>query len=282
MPPPERMLATLRKAHDRVLDTPGRSGHLVRLDGCADVLVVGDLHGHVGNFQAVWKLADLANNPGRHLVLQELIHGPFAYPNGGGDKSHQLVDLFAAVKCQYPDRVHYIPGNHEMGQWTGRPIQKGSADLNAEFRRGLVTAYGPAAGDVFAAYTALFQSCPLALRTPNRVFLSHTLIPGKQLDGFDPEALERELYDPADMQPGGVVYGIQWGRDTSPDTAARFLGLVDADLLVTGHLPADDGYVVPNDRQVALDCSGTPGGYAVVPADRPLTHAELVACVGLV
>jgi len=157
MPPPDRLLNTLRRAIDLVRATPGRSGHLVRLRNCTEVLVAGDMHGHVPNFQAVWKLADLAARPTRHLVLQELIHGKFLYPSGG-DKSHQLVDLFAAVKCQFPDRVHYLPGNHEMGQWTGRKILKGDADLNEVFRQGVLEAYGKAVmPDVYRAYLELFQ-----------------------------------------------------------------------------------------------------------------------------
>lgn len=281
MPPPDRMLATLRRAIDLVKATPGRVGHRVELQNCTDVLVAGDLHGNVGNFQSVWKLADLANRPGRHLVLQELIHGKFFYP-GGGDKSHQVVDLFAAVKCQFPDRVHFLPGNHEMAQWTGRKIGKGDADLNESFRQGVLAAYGAAMPDVYRAYLELFRTCPLGLRTPNHVFICHTLVPGRQMAMFDPARLEAEEYEPKELEPGGVVYGILWGRDTSPETAETFLRKVDADLVVTGHIPADAGYTVPNDRQVTLDCSASPGGYVLFPADRPLTHAELVKCVGVV
>jgi Calcineurin-like phosphoesterase len=282
MPPPDKILPMLRKAIDLVHATAGRTGHLVRLADCAEVLAVGDLHGNVANFQAVWKLADLARRPGRHLVLQELIHGPFKYPTAG-EKSHQLVDLFAMAKTQFPDRVHYLPGNHEMGQWTGRKILKGDADLNEQFRLGALAAYGKVAmPDIYRAYLELFQACPLGLLAPNHVFMSHTSIPMRQLPDFSLTRLEADHYVEKDLQPGGVVYGILWGRDTSQEAAAAFLQKVGADLLVTGHIPADEGFTVPNDRQVTLDCSQSPGGYVLFPADRPLTHDELVKCVGLV
>jgi hypothetical protein len=282
MPPPDRMLNTLRRAIDRVRATPGRVGHLVWLQNCTEVLVAGDLHGHVPNFQAIWKLADLANHPTRHLVLQELVHGKFVYPTGG-DKSHQTVDLFAAVKCQFPDQVHYLPGNHEMAQWTGRKIEKGGADLNELFRRGVLEAYGKAAmPDVYRAYLELFQVCPLALRTGNGVFISHTFVPGRHLPLFDPARLEAEAFEPKELEPGGVVYGMLWGRDTSAEAAEAFTAKVGAELLVTGHIPADEGFTVPNPRQVTLDCSASPGGYVLFPADRAITHAELVAGIGTV
>ena len=275
MPPPDRMLNTLRRAIDLVRATPGRSGHLVRLTNCAEVLVAGDLHGHVPNFQAVFKAADLAAHPARHLVLQEVVHGQFRYPSGG-DKSHQLVDLFAALKCQFPDRVHLLPGNHEMAQWTGRPVGKADEPLNELFRQGVNDAYGAAGGEVYRAYCDLFKALPLALRTPNRVFVSHSLIPGRNLETFDPQRLEYERYEDREFVPGGTAYGLLWGRDTSEPTAAAFLRKVDADLLVTGHIPTDTGYIVPNPRQLIVDCSQTPAAYVLFAADRPITHDELV------
>jgi hypothetical protein len=33
---------------------------------------------------------------------------------------------------------------------------------------------------------------------------------------------------------------------------------------------------VPNPRQLIVDCSQTPAAYVLFPADRPITHDELV------
>jgi hypothetical protein len=211
-------------------------------------------------------------------VLQEVIHGQFRYP-GGGEKSHQLVDLFAALKCRYPTQVHLLPGNHELAQWTNRPVGKADEQLNDLFRQGVGTAYGPAAGDIYRAYLDLFRALPLALRTPNDVFISHSLTAARYLPTFDARKLEADRYDEAEYQPGGLVYGLVWGRDTADRTVDDFLRKVDADLLVTGHIPTDTGFSVPNHKQVIVDCSASPAGYVLFPADRPLTHAELVKCV---
>src|SRR5262249_31570536 len=100
MPDPSRLLTTISRAVDAVRATPGRTGRFFELAGAEDVLIAGDLHGHIANFQALYKIADLSNHPRRHIVFQEVIHGKFRYP-GGGDKSHQLLDLFCALKCQF-------------------------------------------------------------------------------------------------------------------------------------------------------------------------------------
>ncbi len=273
------MLTHLRQALALVRATPGRRGHVVSLRDCTEVLVAGDLHGHVGHFQAILRAADLANNPTRHFVLQEIIHGKFRYP-GGGDKSHQLVDLFAALKCQFPKQVHFIPGNHELAQWTARPVLKADENLNALFAEGVNEAYGKQYGpQIYAMYLEIFQALPVALRAPNRVLVCHSLPSAKMLPAFDPARLEVEVYDPADLGPNGSVNSLLWGRDTSATNAAAFLVKMNADLLVSGHIACHEGFDVPNGKQIIIDCAESPAGYILFPTDRPLTHAELVGCV---
>ncbi len=278
MPEHDRRLLTLQRAAQFFRTTPGRQGRLVVPPDVAEVLVVGDLHGHIGNFRRVMAIADLATKPRRHLVIQEVIHGPFRYPLGG-DKSHQLLDLVAALKCQFPKQVHFLMGNHELAQVTNRRIGKDEDNLLELFEAGVKLAYTESADAVLAAYRDIFLAAPFAFRTPNRVFLSHSLPPATRLADFDPAALQRDVPQPDDVLPGGTLHSLVWGRDTSPENATAFLQRVDADLLVTGHIPCEHGFEVPNDRQLILDGMGAPACYCLFPADRPLTHAELVGCV---
>jgi hypothetical protein len=280
MPDPGRLLTTLQRAASAFHATPGRRGRVVDLQEAAEVLVAGDLHGNLDNFRRLLQIADLARNPARHFVLQEAIHGPHRYP-AGGDRSHQLLDLIAALKCQFPGQVHFLIGNHELSQVTDRRIAKDDVELNDLFMQGVRSAYGDRADEVYAAYRDLIAAAPLALRTANRVFLSHSLPPASLLSAFDPAVLERDESTDADCVPGGAVHALVWGRDTRPETAAAFLQKMDADLLITGHIPCERGFDAPNDRQLILDSLGRPAGYCLFPADRPLTHPELLNCVGL-
>jgi hypothetical protein len=279
MPDPNRLLRTLEQAGRAFRDTPGRRGRQVCLESATEVFVVGDLHGNVENFRAVLGKAELGKFPERHLVLQELVHGPFRYPIGG-DKSHQLLDLLAALKCQYPRQVHLLLANHELAQWTDQAVAKGNEDLNALFREGVETAYGAHAAAIYAAYGALVSTIPLAVRSPNRVLLSHSLPSATRLLCFDPAVLEQDTHDEADLRPKGAVHALVWGRDNRPETVAAFLQKVDADWLITGHIPCPRGFDVPNNRQIILDALGTPACYCLFPADRPMTQQELVECIG--
>ncbi len=281
MPDPQKLLTTINRAIEATRTVRGRRGRFIELHDAHEVLVAGDLHGHLSNFQAVYQAADLARQPRRHLILQEVVHGRFRYPLGG-DKSHQILDLFAALKNQFPDRVHLLMGNHEIAQWTSRPIVKSDADLNLLFANGLQEAYGEAAPEVYKAYCRLFEVLPLAIRSPNRVFFSHSLPTEKYRDGVSLPMLEQEMHSAEDYQPKGALYSLVWGRDCSQANVDQFLQKMDADWLVTGHIPCDHGFATPNERQIIVDSCDSPAAYALLPTDRSLTRHEFYATVRLI
>ena len=278
MPDPAKVLALVRRAVGLARRTPGRRGSVVHLDESADdVMVVGDLHGHLHNFAAALKTAALHENPGRHLVLQELVHDPRVDPDGDvGDLSHRLLDVVCALKGQYPERVHYLPGNHELSELTNRSIAKNGVPLNRLFRMGLETSYGEAAGAIREAYDELFRALPLAVRTPNRVFVCHTVPEVRQLDAFDPGVLAADEWPPESLLRGGSVYAMTWGRDESIEAAERFAAIVDADLFVCGHQPCDDGFRRANDRLVVLDGTDPLPAFCLFPARGPITMDRIM------
>jgi hypothetical protein len=264
--------------------TPGRVGGVVSIpkEGLDDVLVVGDLHGNLPAFRKILAIADLKGHPGRHLVLQELVHGDWFYPDEGGDRSHQLVDLVAALKCEYPERVHLILGNHELSELTGRPIAKNGVALNALFRSGIETAYGAMADAVVEAYHELFRSLPMAVRCPNGVFLCHTLPEGSKLDTLDLEPLQTGVWTEESMKRGGAVYAMTWGRDDSLETAERFAELVGAQCFITGHQPCDESFRVANEKLLIIDGTGPYPAYCLFPAIEPVTISTLRDAVRLI
>jgi hypothetical protein len=277
MPDPAKILATVRRATQLFRSTPGRSGGVVSVGGdAADVMVVGDLHGNLPAFRKVLAAAALADHPRRHLVFQELIHGPWQYPDEGGDRSHQLVDLVCGLKCQYPERTHLLLGNHELSELTGRAIGKNGVPLNALFRKGVETAYGPRGQTILEAYLGLFAALPLAVRTPNRVFLCHTLPDGHRLDDLDLGVLTLDDWPPEAIRRGGAVYCLTWGRDTSPETADRFAAMVDADWFITGHQPCTQGFLRANHRQIVIDGTNPHPTYCLFPAIEPVTVDSLL------
>jgi hypothetical protein len=282
MPDPKKVLTTIRRAAELMRTTPGRSGGIVALENAAEVMVVGDLHGNISAFKKVLAIAALERHPGRHLIMQELIHGPLMYPDDKGDRSHQLLDVFTALKCQYPERVHLILGNHELSELTGRSIGKDGEGLNAKFQRGVETAYGESAGEILASYKTLFAALPLAVRTRNRVYVCHTLPDDIYLDSLDLDLLKADVWPEDAMKRRGTIYALTWGRDTAPETADRFSAMVDADFFVTGHQPCDEGFRQANHRQIIIDGTNPHPCYCLFPADTPVTIESLLSCVHLI
>ena len=56
--------------------------------------------------------------------------------------SHAILEDIARLKVRYPDRVHFLLGNHELAELTDYPIQKNKQMLNVLFRMGLEQMYG--------------------------------------------------------------------------------------------------------------------------------------------
>lgn len=282
MPDPQKILTTVKRAADLMRATPGRSGSVVALADVDDVMVVGDLHGNLPAFRQALAIAALDKHPQRHLVLQELVHEITKYDPDHPDRSHRLVDLVSALKCQYPDRVHLILGNHELSELTGRVIGKDGQTLNLRFRQGMERTYGPHTNDVYQSYLGLFAALPLAVRTPNRVFICHTLPDNRYLDALDLELLKRDSWPEEATRRGGTIYALTWGRDTAPETADRFARMVDADLFVTGHQPCDEGFRQANHRQIIIDGTNPYPAYCLFSARDPITIEDLMKSIHII
>ncbi len=277
----EQVIKNYEAATAANLETPSRQGNVIVLnaENADDVMVTADLHGNRRNFNAIKKIADLDNHPRRHLILQEVCHGGPTYPTQqGGCMSHGMLEDVAKLKAAYPQRVHFLLSNHELAELTEYPILKSNKMLNLMFRLGLQEMYGPATEKIRAAYAPFIKSCPLAARVADDIFICHTLPEKVDQRGFDTTVFERPL-EMIDFKEHATVFQLVWGRDFRPENAAAFAKLVDAKILIHGHEPSPDGYQVPNDQQIILDCCTDKGSYLLVPTGESFTHEQLVAKV---
>lgn len=275
----ESAIAAFRQATELNGATPARVGNVLQFTGenATDVLVSADLHGHRRNYDAILALAALDRHPKRHLILQEVCHGGPTYP-GGGCQSHRMLEDVARLKARYPERVHFLLSNHELSELTEFPIMKARRMLNVMFRMGLKEAYGDQADAVRQAAIDFIASCPLAARIGQTVFVSHSCPERADGDCFDAEVLARP-YAMRDLCEGGAAFKLVWGRDFRPQNAAAFAKAVNARCLIHGHEPCPMGYRIPNDKQIIIDCCGDQAYCALIPADRELSHAQVVQCL---
>jgi len=273
----ENIIAAYGEAAEANLRAPGREGNVVVLtpELAGEVMITGDLHGNRSNFEAIRRLADLRSNPRRHVILQEVCHGGPTYASNGGCMSHTMLEDAALLTTEYPGRVHFILGNHELAELTDYPIQKNRQMLNLLFRLGLQEVYGSAADRVREAYFPFLRSCPLGISLPGGVFVTHSIPESVDSLPFDGSIFTRPL-EPWDFHQRDGVFDLVWGRDYRRENAAAFAQLVGAKVLINGHEPCPEGFNTPNDIQIIIDCCNAKACYVTLATDREWTHAEIV------
>jgi hypothetical protein len=273
----EEVISVFQAATEANYRTATRQGNTIVLspEEADEVMVTADLHGHRRNFNVIQRIAALDKHPRRHLVMQEVCHGGPTYPTNGGCMSHAMLEDVARLKVKYPQQVHFLMSNHEWAELTDYPILKSKKMLNLMFRMGLQEMYGAATEKVREAYLPFLRSCPLAVRLGD-VFICHSAPENVKQLRFDASIFEREL-DPVDWQEHGDVFRMLWGRDYRPENAREFVRLVNARVLIHGHDPCPEGYRVPNDTQIILDCCADKATYVILPAGQPLTQSQIVS-----
>jgi hypothetical protein len=252
---------------------PKRRGNVVYLPPRGEVIITGDMHGCRPNFDRVIKFADLDRHPERHLVLHELEHGG-PRDEQGGCLSWTLIEEAAQLKVDYPERVHIMLANHDVAEILNIQLHKGSTNLTRKFAQGLAHAYGEQAADVKQAYCDFFKALPLALRTPNRVWISHSTPHLDALIDFDYKLFDRELKD-EDFTRDSDLYSFLWGRNQNEMAARIFAEHVDCDVLVVGHQPSQMGFKTPNPLHIILYSDNQLGRYLTLPLGREVSHYGL-------
>lgn len=263
-------------AAEENLRESARAGQILHLPAEGELWVSGDIHDHRRNFDKFVLYADLANNPQRHIVLHELIHGDH-YDADGSEDSWGMLYRAAELKCRFPERVHFVLANHDLAQIHGEGIMKAGVSVCDGFNKGIKRDFGDARYKVQVAVTQFLLSSPLAIRAGNGVFVSHSLPPDDMIDTFDYSVFDRDL-TPTDYQKKiGPVYSLVWGRRATPAGVDRFLERVGGTLLITGHQPQDEGYALNGDRHLIIASDHNKGCFVPVEMDVAYPDIHYVA-----
>ncbi len=217
-----------------------RRGNLIHLPAEGSLTIAGDIHGHRRNFERVVAFADLANNPDRHIVLQEIIHGG-PEDSQGGCLSYKLLFDVVRYKLSFPDHVHIIMGNHDTAFINNSEVMKNGKEMNRAMRLALDREFRGAGSDVELAIRQFLFSQPLAVRCDNRIWVSHSLPGDRYIDKFDPNILDRQLKINDVVRPGSA-YLLTWGRKHSQTLLDKMAKLFDVDIFILGHQWQEEGW----------------------------------------
>jgi len=217
-----------------------RKGNVISLPGEGTLIATGDIHGHRRNFERIVSYADLAHNPNTHVLLHELIHGG-SEDEYGGCLSYQLLFDAIEYKLRFPDQVHLIMGNHDTTFINNSRVMKSGREMNQALREAMDRQFGADSEKVKLAMRQFLFSQPLAVRCPNRIWLSHSLPADRFAAEFDFNLFKRKLKINDVVKPGDA-YVLTWGRRISQENLDRFARVLDVDIFIVGHQPQSKGY----------------------------------------
>jgi hypothetical protein len=247
---PQTIVDLLNKGKQACNADKFRCGNLIHLPAEGSLIITGDIHGHRRNFERIVTFADLANNPDRHVILQEIIHGG-PQDSEGGCLSYKL--LFDAVRYQlsFPDQVHIIMGNHDTTFINSSQVLKNGRELNRAMNLAIDREFQQASDDIKVAMRQLLLSQPLAIRCDNRIWISHSLPGNYFVDKFDKQILQKPL-EARDCEKPGSAYLLTWGRNHNQDTLDKMAELFDVDTLILGHQPQQQGWSRAGENLIIL------------------------------
>lgn len=268
-----RPVEILREAARLNREDPLLRGSLMVFPNYGQLVMTGDLHGHRRNFQKLQRFCDLEHFAPRHVILHELIHEELPSYTAP-DTSYELLIEAAKWKCEFPDQVHFLLSNHELAQLTNSEISKNGRIVTQAFDESVRAAYARDGEDVLAAIHDLIRSYPLAGRTPNRVFVAHSLPGARELPTFDPTLFFRVPRE-EDLRDGGSAHALVWGRYQTESVVNSLREMLDADFFICGHQPQEMGYDVLHERMIILASDHNHGVFLTLDLSKPVTLDSL-------
>lgn len=274
---PQTMIDLLNKGIEAGNADKFRQGNLIHLPADGSLILTGDIHGHRRNFERIVAFADLANNPDRHIVLQEIIHGG-PEDSQGGCLSYRLLFDAVRYKLTFPDRVHIIMGNHDTAFINSSEVMKDGKEMNRAMRLALDREFQKTGADIELAIRQFLFSQPLALRCENRIWVSHSLPGDRFVNKFDPKILDRRLKVNDVVRPGSA-YLLTWGRKHSQALLDKMAKLFDVDIFILGHQPQEQGWSRAGDNLIIIASNHNHGCLLSIDLAKSYTIEKLIDSV---
>jgi len=251
-----------------------RRGNVIHLPAEGDLIITGDIHGHRRNFERIVSFTDLPNNPERHIVLQEIIHGG-PEDSEGGCLSYQLLFDAIRYKLSFPNQVHIILGNHDTSFINNSEVMKDGKEMNRAMRQAIEREFKQSSDEITLLIRQFLFSQPLAIKCNNRIWISHSLPNDRSVDKFDPKILEKQLKINDVVRPGSA-YLLTWGRKHSQAMLDKMAGMLDVDMFILGHQPQENGWKQAGDNLIIIASNHNHGCLLPIELAKSYTIENLI------
>lgn len=268
-----------------------RRGSIDVIAAPGTLIATGDLHDNPLHMARLVTAAELGENApaqgGPHITLHEIIHPPRLV--NGMDFSFRALARVAALKAEFPERVHTLLGNHELAQVLGTAIVKDGVRVLDAFNAGLEYAYSGDAELVIEGIRAFVMSMPIGLRVEclgpdgrpggRHLFCSHSLPSPGQMGRFDASILSRDLEE-RDYEPlKGSAYNMVWGRSHDAEILEDLVERWGINMFIIGHEKAEAGVRIVPPNAVILNSDHERGVYLPIDMSNPPRIEEVPGMV---
>ena len=227
------------------------NGKLVELPKKGKAIVVTDIHGNLDDYDRYMDIWEEYRKDNTYFIITgDFIHAM-------GKKDDKSIEILDSVKHYWENNENFYPiiGNHEWSTISNISVYKGSINQSLNFNELLRERFGSKWNKKLVEYQEFFKKLPIAIRTANKVFISHAGPPRnvKSLDEIiniaDKGYLENEN-----------LYQILWNReeDYTIDDLRSFLRAVECNAMIVGHTPVD-GVKLVNNKQLIVSSSYSQG-----------------------
>jgi hypothetical protein len=247
-------------------------GKLLRITGKGKLLIITDLHGNLedtNHYREIWD--EFLERDDEVVLTGDVIH---PVP-GQEDNSIDVLELVKSYDEKYPN-FHLLLGNHEFSHLSEALVYKGGVDQTREFESNVRERFH-SRNDYWGRsklreYEEYFRSRPIAVKTDNKVFISHA----------GPALSVETLDDIRNITQYGYFYvqqlaGMLFKRPGmfNYTDLQIFMGIVECNVHVVGHTPVD-GYELVYDMQMVVSSSDTQGkkAYLALDLEREINDAR--------
>jgi hypothetical protein len=239
------------------------AGKLLKITGTGKILIITDLHGNLGDTNRYKKIWEEFIEEGNEVVLTGDVIHPVP---GHEDHSIDVLEMVKSFDETYSN-FHLLLGNHEFSHLSEVPVFKGGIDQRREFESRVSERFN-SKNDYWGRvklreYEEYFRTLPIAVKTSNKVFISHAG-PAKSIERLeDIESITKYGYFYI-QQLTGMLFNRP-GNYNCNDLNI-FLDIVGCNASIVGHTPVD-GYKLLGDMQMILSSSDTNGRKAYLELD---------------
>ncbi|GAB6055151.1 metallophosphoesterase [Methanobacterium movens] len=239
----------------------------MELSGKGHVLIITDIHGNWSDFNKFINIWDDFKGNNNHLVIT----GDFIHSMGlVEDKS---IEVLEQIQYQFESdqNFHVLLGNHEWSLISSVVLFKNRENLSFKFENLLKKRFPGSWKEKLEIYIKFFKKLPVAVKTNNKVFISHSG-PSKNI---------KSIEDIINISDSGYVENkileeFLWNRygDYNLTDIDNFLKKVDCRAMVVGHTPVDGAKLVGK-KQLIISSSYTGGSkaYLILDLEKKINDA---------